>query len=218
MIFRKLQRIAIVLAVLGAIGILTVFFNRHTLANWALDRVKEEFRENYQATFAFNSVAVHGLSGFSGKDFFIVQDNKDTLIKAEALSFELDWYHTLVRGLKFKSFSIRDGYFHPVKKGKEDNYSFLIEDDDSSVHSDSAETFLGNTLRNFLSASFDILPARLKISGLNCIVAKDDQEYRFRINKFSLFDNKYTSSIEISETGQTVVLEGQVGKRTKINW
>lgn len=215
MSFSKLQRVVVILAVLSSIFILTIFFLRDSIANWALAKVKEKFRTDYQATFSFNNISVHGLSGISGKEFYIVQDNKDTLTKAEALSFELDLFHTLTGDFRFKSFSIRDGYFHPVKKGKEDNYSFLLKRGASHESPDTSKGY-GFTLNRILTASFKALPPRLKISGFNCVFTKDNQEFIFRIKKFFLYDKDYKSSIEIPNTRQVLISEGQINKRKRL--
>ncbi|MBO9702794.1 MAG: hypothetical protein J7604_21455, partial [Sporocytophaga sp.] len=215
MSFSKLQRIVVILAVLSSIFILTIFFLRDSIANWALGKVKEKFRTNYQATISFNNISVQGLSGISGQEFYIVQDNKDTLTKAEALSFELDLFHTLTGDFRFKSFSIRDGYFHPVKKGKEDNYSFLLKRGTSHENSDTSKGY-GYILNRILTASFKAFPPRLKISGFNCAFTKDNKQYIFRIKKFFLHDKNYKASIEVPNTHQILISEGQINKRKRL--
>jgi len=215
MSFSKLQRVIVTLAVLSSIFILTIFFLRDFIANWALGKVKEKFRKDYQVTLSFNNISVHGLSGISGQEFYIVQDNKDTLTKAEALSFELDLFQALTGDFRFKSFSIRDGYFHPVKKGKDDNYSFLLKGSRSHESSDTSQGY-GYTLNRILTASFKALPPRLKISGFNCAFTKDNKEYIFIIKKFFLYDKNYKSSIEIPNTHQVLISEGQIIKRKRL--
>ncbi|MCR6641323.1 MAG: transglycosylase domain-containing protein [Sporocytophaga sp.] len=213
--FSKLQRVVVILAVLSSIFVLTIFLLRVSIANWALGKVKEKFRIDYQATLSFNNISVHGLSGISGKDFYIVQDNKDTLTKAEALSFELDLFHALTGDFRFKSFSIRDGYFHPVKTGKEDNYSFLLKRGTSDESSDTSKGY-GFIINRILNASFKVLPPKLKISEYNCVFTKDTNEFVFRIKKFHLYDKNYTSSIEIPNTYQILISEGQINKRKRL--
>ncbi|GAL83241.1 penicillin-binding protein [Sporocytophaga myxococcoides] len=213
--FSKLQRVVVILAVLSSIFILTIFLLRASIANWALGKVKEKFRTDYHATLSFNNISVHGLSGISGKEFYIVQDNKDTLTKAEALSFELDLFHALTGDFRFKSFSIRDGYFHPVKKGKEDNYSFLLNKGTNHESSDTSKGY-GYMLNRLLRSSFKALPPKLKISGFNCVFIKDQKEFVFIIKKFFLYDQNYRSSIEIPDTHQVVLSEGQINKRKRL--
>jgi hypothetical protein len=213
--FSKLQRVVVILAVLSSIFVLTIFLLRVAIANWALGKVKEKFRIDYQATLSFDNISVHGLSGISGKDFYIVQDNKDTLTKAEALSFELDLFHALTGDFRFKSFSIRDGYFHPVKTGKEDNYSFLLKRGTSDESSDTSKGY-GFIINRILNASFKALPPKLKISEYNCAFTKDNNEFVFRIKKFHLYDKNYTSSIEIPNTYQILISEGRINKRKRL--
>ncbi len=213
--FSKLQRVVVILAVLSSVFVLTIFLLRVYIANWALGKVKEKFKTDYQATLSFNNISVHGLSGISGKEFYIVQDNKDTLTKAEALSFELDLFHALTGDFRFKSFSIRDGYFHPVKKGKEDNYSFLLNKGANHESPDTSKGY-GYIINKLLRVSFKALPPRLKISGFNYGFTKDQKEFVFKITKFSLYDKNYRASIEIPSTHQILISEGQINKRKRL--
>jgi hypothetical protein len=200
---RLKKRILIGFGVLLAFLLLltiSLFAFRSKLLSYTISRVEEKVESRYPVDLIIGEARFTDMTSVVLTGISLTPHGQDTLFRTDSVHATVG-FRSLFKGrIVLRRLEVVNGYLTAVKKGDQNNFSFLLKKEDPGQQADTAANKsrnYGELLNRLLETAFDNVPDQVDFNNLNVSLASTNRNIDIRMPYLTIEEGNINSQVSI---------------------
>ncbi|WP_242920582.1 biosynthetic peptidoglycan transglycosylase [Pontibacter liquoris] len=177
----------------------TLLAFRSSLLKYTIARVIAKVETKYPAHLTIQNAAFTDLNSVLITGIAFVPENRDTLFTTDSVYATVSLRSIFKGSIVFNRLEVRDGYLTAVKKGDQNNFSFLLEGN-KAAPADTASgksRNYGELLNRVIETAFDNVPDQVDFKNLNVSYHSDHRTIDVKMPYLLMDDGTFKTQLAI---------------------
>ena len=179
--------------------IASLFAFRSRLLSYTLNQVEEKVETRYPVDLTIGNAAFTDMSTVVLNNISLVPHGQDTLFRTDSVHASVS-FRSLIKGrIVLRRLEVADGFLTAVKRGNQNNFSFLLKGDPNQPADTTAggSRNYGRLLNRLIETAFDNVPDQVDFSNLNVSYESDDRVIDIRMPYLTIEDGNIDTQVAI---------------------